>query len=146
MSSTPRRVRRKDIDENHDSVAVEKEEKVKPTATEHIASDSVSTSWFSSMKQRIQGSAFYGDYGNMAVLLMLYTLQGVPMGLSTTVPMVMAERRIGYQAQAIFSLVSIPFSVKLLWAPLVDRYVTSHHLNDDAMFTTCCLVRLRYTC
>lgn len=74
-----------------------------------------------------------GDWSNVLVLLLLYTLQGVPMGLSMTIPLILQERTAAataagaagpaggdYAAQAIFSLVSLPFSFKLLWAPLVD--------------------------
>lgn len=42
------------------------------------------------------------------------------MGLSASIPMIMKEKGASYQALSIFSLVSIPFSLKLLWAPLVD--------------------------
>lgn len=42
------------------------------------------------------------------------------MGLSASIPMIMKENGASYQALSLFSLVSIPFSLKLLWAPLVD--------------------------
>lgn len=55
----------------------------------------------------------------MLVLLLLYTLQGIPMGLSASIPFILQEK-VGYADQATFSLVSWPFSLKLLWAPFVD--------------------------
>ena len=61
-----------------------------------------------------------GDYGNIALLLVLYTLQGVPMGLAAAIPLLLHERGASYAEQALFSLVSWPFSLKILWAPLVD--------------------------
>lgn len=61
-----------------------------------------------------------GDYANVALLLMLYTLQGIPMGLSGSIPMMLSERGVSYTTQSVFSLVSWPFSIKLLWAPIVD--------------------------
>jgi PAT family acetyl-CoA transporter-like MFS transporter 1 len=60
------------------------------------------------------------DRGNIALLLLLYILQGIPLGLAASVPMVLQAKMIGYRQQAMFSLVSWPFSIKLLWAPVVD--------------------------
>lgn len=61
-----------------------------------------------------------GDELNIAVLLFLYTLQGIPLGLAGAVPMLLQNKGITYTQQAEFSLVNWPFSVKLLWAPIVD--------------------------
>jgi MFS transporter, PAT family, solute carrier family 33 (acetyl-CoA transportor), member 1 len=47
------------------------------------------------------------------------------MGLSASIPMIMKEKGASYQALSLFSLVSIPFSLKLLWAPLVDSLYLS---------------------
>mgnify|MGYP003385969352 CR=1 FL=1 len=47
------------------------------------------------------------------------------MGLSASIPMIMKEKGASYQALSVFSLVSIPFSLKLLWAPLVDSLYIS---------------------
>lgn len=41
------------------------------------------------------------------------------MGLAASVPLLLQERGASYSQQAVFSLVSWPFSLKLLWAPLV---------------------------
>ncbi|CEL99644.1 unnamed protein product [Vitrella brassicaformis CCMP3155] len=60
-----------------------------------------------------------GDVGNIALLLVLYTLQGIPMGLSASIPFLLQDR-VSYKQQALFSCVSLPFSLKLLWAPIVD--------------------------
>jgi MFS transporter, PAT family, solute carrier family 33 (acetyl-CoA transportor), member 1 len=97
----------------------------------------------------------HDDTLNYALLIALYTLQGIPMGLSASIPFliqqkvkVMAEAiasssvlnnaastvaestisanasasitKMAYNAQAIFALCSWPFSLKLLWAPIVD--------------------------
>ncbi|CAM9547476.1 unnamed protein product [Discosporangium mesarthrocarpum] len=56
---------------------------------------------------------------NIALLLVLYTLQGIPLGLSGSIPFLLQDK-VTYSQQALFSLVSLPFSLKLLWAPLVD--------------------------
>ena len=92
------------------------------------------------------------DRANYALLVVLYTLQGIPMGLSMTIPLLIQQRFATvakaaataaaatdlsasatsvlasvdtssatlYNAQAMFALCSWPFSLKLLWAPLVD--------------------------
>ena len=60
------------------------------------------------------------DRFNMIILILLYTLQGIPMGLHSSLPLIMKERGVSYEGLSLFSLVSLPFSMKLLWAPLVD--------------------------
>lgn len=102
------------------------------------------------------------DRWNYALLICLYTLQGIPMGLSASIPFLIQQKakllaassgtassaarslvqaatmaaaessssvvsshaanaaRLSYNANAIFSLCSWPFSLKLLWAPIVD--------------------------
>lgn len=65
------------------------------------------------------------DKGNLLLLFFLYVLQGIPLGLAGSVPMVLQAKRIGYRQQAMFSLVSWPFSIKLLWAPIVDSVFSS---------------------
>ena len=67
----------------------------------------------------------FDDVGSMALLFVLYTLQGIPMGLSGSVPLLLAKR-VTYADQAVLSFCSWPFSLKLLWAPIVDSiYVPS---------------------
>ena len=66
------------------------------------------------------------DRRNIALLLFLYTLQGIPLGMAASIPMFLQGRHVGYKQQAVFSLVYWPFSVKLLWAPIVDSmYITA---------------------
>lgn len=96
------------------------------------------------------------DRYNYAILIALYTLQGIPMGLSASIPFLIQRKmkafaenaasaaipaalaaaagsgassmtttaaqaaRLSYNANAIFALCSWPFSLKLLWAPVVD--------------------------
>ena len=91
-----------------------------------------------------QASPEPDDRWNYALLLLLYTLQGIPMGLSASIPFLIQEKiklmasssvagtasaalattaaatTSIYNANAIFALCSWPFSLKLLWAPLVD--------------------------
>lgn len=66
------------------------------------------------------GSNLSGEYGNIALLFVLYTLQGVPMGIRAVFPLALKERGASFADLATFSLSSWPFSLKLLWAPIVD--------------------------
>jgi len=85
------------------------------------------------------------DTYNYALLIALYTLQGIPIGLSASIPFLIQPKIISlssssrhhhhyhyrntYQSQGIFSFCSRPLSMKLLWAPLVDSINT---------YTYCC--------
>ena len=61
-----------------------------------------------------------GDRKSVCLLMLLYILQGIPLGLAGSIPYLLQTRKINYKEQAMFSLVYWPFSVKLLWAPIVD--------------------------
>ncbi|KAF7698793.1 acetyl-coenzyme A transporter 1 [Silurus meridionalis] len=61
-----------------------------------------------------------GELGNVCLLLFLYVLQGIPLGLAGSIPLIMQSKNVSYKDQAFFSFVFWPFSLKLLWAPLVD--------------------------
>lgn len=61
-----------------------------------------------------------GDRMNLVLLLVLYTLQGIPYGVCNAIPMLLQKRGASYQTQAQFSFVYWPFTLKLLWAPIVD--------------------------
>jgi PAT family acetyl-CoA transporter-like MFS transporter 1 len=65
-------------------------------------------------------SSLSGDWGNIILLLFLYTLQGVPMGLTQVMSMMIQERGVSLSEINQFHQVSWPFSLKLLWAPIVD--------------------------
>ena len=94
----------------------------------------------------------HSDRMNYVLLIALYTLQGIPMGLSASIPFLIQQNlqglasaatstdaaaaaigsaaaaatdlelasKLSYKANAIFALCSWPFSLKLLWAPIVD--------------------------
>lgn len=68
---------------------------------------------------------FNKDRRNVLLLLLLYCLQGIPIGLSASIPIILQEKKIGYRQQALFSLVTWPFTIKLVWAPIVDSIYSS---------------------
>lgn len=63
---------------------------------------------------------YRAELSSILLLLFLYVLQGIPLGLAGSIPLILQSRNISYTDQAFFSLVFWPFSLKLLWAPLVD--------------------------
>lgn len=64
--------------------------------------------------------AFSREAPQLALLLVLYIIQAVPLGLSSAVPLLLQARHVPYSELAIYSFASLPFSLKLLWAPIVD--------------------------
>lgn len=66
-----------------------------------------------------------GDRANIAILFFLYLLQGIPIGLTAAIPMLLQNRGASYKQQAEFSFAHWPFSLKLLWAPIVDSWYCS---------------------
>ena len=60
------------------------------------------------------------DRQRFLVLVLLYLLQGIPLGLAMgSVPYLLKEH-LSYGEIGIFSLASYPYSLKLLWSPIVD--------------------------
>jgi PAT family acetyl-CoA transporter-like MFS transporter 1 len=51
-----------------------------------------------------------GDYHNVALLLLLYLLQGIPQGISLAIPILLQNRGVSYTDQAGFSIAFFPFS------------------------------------
>ena len=60
------------------------------------------------------------DINSIIFLVFLYLLQGIPLGLTTSLPFILSSRKVSYSDQGTFSFALWPFSMKLLWAPIVD--------------------------
>ncbi|CAF4984255.1 unnamed protein product [Rotaria sp. Silwood1] len=60
------------------------------------------------------------DQWNICLLLFLYLLQGIPLGMAASIPLIIQTYGVSWSQQAIFSFAFWPFSLKLLWAPIVD--------------------------
>ncbi|XP_010776834.1 acetyl-coenzyme A transporter 1, partial [Notothenia coriiceps] len=71
-------------------------------------------------RHRVRPAGVRGELGNVLLLLFLYVLQGIPLGLAGSIPLILQSKSVSYKDQAFFSFVFWPFSLKLLWAPLVD--------------------------
>ncbi|XP_022162906.1 acetyl-coenzyme A transporter 1-like [Myzus persicae] len=62
-----------------------------------------------------------GDWINFFLLLLLYTMQGLPLGIAGAMSVLLqSKKNVTYKDQAVYSITRWPFSLKLLWAPLVD--------------------------
>ena len=61
-----------------------------------------------------------GDKLHVVVLFFLYLLQGIPLGLRDSIPLLLQNRNVPSKDQAAYSIASYPFAMKILWAPLVD--------------------------
>lgn len=53
-----------------------------------------------------------GDYRNVALLLLFYSMQGVPQGIGLAIPILLQNRGVSYTDQAQFSFSFFPYSSK----------------------------------
>lgn len=60
------------------------------------------------------------DRKNFMLLVLLYFLQGVPMGLAGGSIPFLLKSHLSYGQIGVYSLASYPYSLKLLWSPIVD--------------------------
>ncbi|KAF2397544.1 acetyl-coenzyme A transporter 1 [Trichodelitschia bisporula] len=60
------------------------------------------------------------DRRNFLLLVLLYFLQGVPMGLASGSVPFLLKQHVSYAQMGVFSLASYPYSLKLLWSPIID--------------------------
>lgn len=60
------------------------------------------------------------DRRNFLLLVLLYFLQGIPMGLASGSVPFLLKSYLSYGQIGIFSLAIYPYSLKLLWSPIVD--------------------------
>ena len=65
------------------------------------------------------------DRRNFLLLVLLYFLQGIPMGLAVGSVPFLLKPKFSYSQIAVFSLASYPYSLKLLWSPIVDAVWSS---------------------
>ena len=62
----------------------------------------------------------WDEAGNVVLLVVLYCLQGVPLGLSMGSMPFLLQANASYTSIGIFSMAAYPYSFKLLWSPIVD--------------------------
>ena len=103
-------LRNRTIGEDTENRAEEEEALIEPSVEVRSPSHSQTT----------EKSGIAGDEKSILILLFLYVLQGIPLGLAAAIPLILTNRNVSYKQQAEFSFAYWPFSVKLLWAPIVD--------------------------
>ena len=59
------------------------------------------------------------------LLVLLYFLQGIPMGLAAGSVPFLLKNYMSYGQIGVYSLASYPYSLKLLWSPIVDAVWSS---------------------
>ncbi|KEZ39307.1 putative membrane protein [Scedosporium apiospermum] len=60
------------------------------------------------------------DQRNFGLLVLLYFLQGIPMGLAMGSVPFLLKNHMSYSEIGVFTLASYPYSLKLFWSPIVD--------------------------
>lgn len=60
------------------------------------------------------------DRRNFLLLVLLYFLQGIPMGLALGSVPIILKKHLSYGQIGVFLLAAYPYSLKLLWSPIVD--------------------------
>jgi PAT family acetyl-CoA transporter-like MFS transporter 1 len=60
------------------------------------------------------------EWTSIVFLIFMYFLQAIPVGLDKSIPMILGSRNATYDSQGTFSWAFWPFSLKLLWAPIID--------------------------
>ena len=65
------------------------------------------------------------DRRNFLLLVLLYFLQGIPMGLAGGSIPFLLKSHLSYSQIGVYSLASYPYSLKLLWSPIVDAVWSS---------------------
>lgn len=65
------------------------------------------------------------DRRNFLLLVLLYFLQGIPMGLAGGSVPFLLKSHLSYGQIGVYSLASYPYSLKLLWSPIVDAVWSS---------------------
>jgi len=64
-----------------------------------------------------------GRLGKLGILWTLYFVQGLPFGFqATALPVYLRSAGVSLQAVGLATALSLPWSLKIFWAPLVDRY------------------------
>ena len=80
----------------------------------HVQSpDRMKTSTFSGWRKICEN--LEGDRVHVLILFFLYFLQGIPIGLTFAMPLILSNRNVPYAEQAIFSFSAYSFSMKVIF-------------------------------
>lgn len=77
-------------------------------------------------KSKVDKSLPKQDYPRFFLLVLLYFIQGIPIGLAFgSVPFLLKSSKLTYSQVGLFSLATYPYSLKILWSPIVDSCYSS---------------------
>eukprot|EP00828_Plagiopyla_frontata_P017115 TRINITY_DN2228_c0_g1_i1.p3 TRINITY_DN2228_c0_g1~~TRINITY_DN2228_c0_g1_i1.p3 ORF type:complete len:124 (-),score=19.28 TRINITY_DN2228_c0_g1_i1:1025-1396(-) len=65
---------------------------------------------------------WHNDLGNLILLSVLYTVQGIVIGWTITIGILLISGGAKYSDLAILSFAQYPWILKILWAPFQDAY------------------------
>ncbi|KAH7345079.1 acetyl-coenzyme A transporter 1-domain-containing protein [Rhizoctonia solani] len=71
-------------------------------------------------EKRLKAPMSSKDKAAMALLITLYLIQGIPIGLAFGSIPFLLKSKLSYSQLGVFSLATYPYSLKLLWSPIVD--------------------------
>lgn len=109
--------------------AAEMRRKPAPLDSKTVAENMISRESFS-LDEPVPGTPTVNNHGffelpvqdqkNFGLLVLLYFLQGIPMGLAMGSVPFLLKNHMSYGEIGIFTLAGYPYSLKLLWSPIVD--------------------------
>ncbi len=67
----------------------------------------------------------------LLLLISLYSVQAIPCGIASFVEIVLTGARLPYASLAFFGLHSWPYSLRVLWAPVVEVWRNKYSSNSD---------------
>ena len=88
----------------NETVAIQEKNEIEFDVSESEASYLVGYKDHEHLKDSLKG-----DYWAIFLLLVLYILQGIPLGLAGSIPLILQSYNVTYAQQAIFSLATWPF-------------------------------------
>ena len=74
-----------------------------------------------------------GDRVHVLILFSLYFLQGIPIGLTFAIPLILSKRNVPYAEQAIFSLSAYSFSMKVMFSQIVCFFSVDNSVDNDVI-------------
>lgn len=107
-----------DEEANLESLQLDGEEKKKSSLFERIKDLNLKTLLFLTFLYILQG--FFIHFFKFSNFIFIST--GIPVGISGAIPLILSSKKIAYSHQGIYSFTRWPFSLRILWAPIVDRF------------------------
>ena len=93
-------------------------------SAEHVVSEKKDKSSSDNAPESF-GTMTKDDKRAFILLVVLYALQGIPVGLTFGTMPFLLKSHVGYGGLGFFMLSTYPYSIKLLWSPIVDSFFVS---------------------